>query len=312
MQYLQFCKRYLDNTVVLLKKELSRYKEVFYLMISILQLIRRGILQENSNLRESIEELKKEVTDLKKQVQELKQPVQQQHQQQIMPENFLPATFKCNICYKVFVSEDFLLSHVKRRHEIDNNPFQTETDRLQLEIKELKERLNSTEKFIQSDSNTKVAQQKVEVIPNNDAVMENIHVDDLKDKFDNLKVYVEKELTVLRQEKHYQEKYEKWFEMVFQRFDNARGDLQDKQEVTNMVGDGDKLLRTDSSTQTVTEKGVESETMTDKVENVVSDEKILKPAGVIGDVDVQKIQEDIRTNTESHLDQIQGALEQKV
>ncbi|KAI4464698.1 zinc finger protein dzip1 [Holotrichia oblita] len=294
MQYLQFCKRYLDNTVVLLKKELSRYKE------------------ENSNLRDSIEDLKKEVTDLKKQVQELKQPVQQQlqHQQQIMPDNFLPATFKCNICCKMFVSEDFLLSHVKRRHEIDNNPFQTETDRLQLEIKELKERLNSTEKLIQSDSNTKILQQKIESIPNNDAVIENTHVDDLKDKFDHLKVYVEKELTVLRQEKHYQEKYEKWFEMVFQRFDSARSDLQDKQEVTNMMGDGDKLIRTDSSTQTVTERGVESETMTDELENVVSNEKILKP--VISDVDVQKIQDDIRTNTENHLGQIQGALEQKL
>ncbi|GJQ85625.1 hypothetical protein Trydic_g20175 [Trypoxylus dichotomus] len=290
MQYLQFCKRYLDNTVVLLKKELHRHK------------------QENSDLKSSVEELKAEIVELKKKVKELKESVQPQ----ITPENLIPTSYKCNVCCKMFVSEEFLVAHIKRRHEIDNNPFQTETDRLQLEIKELKERLNSTEKYIQSDSSTKFAQLKQEIIPNNDAVIGNTApVDDLKDKFDHLKTYVEQELTTLRQEKHYQEKYEKWFELVFQRLDNSRNELQEKQEVLHVTVEEDKLVRKDSSTQTALGKSVESQTMTDKVKIAVPEETVIvKPE--IPEIDIEKIENDIKLNTENHLDQIQGVLEQKL
>lgn len=261
-------------------------------------------------MKDSVEDLKNEIQNLKKKVKELKQS---QIQSQSI-ENILPTSFKCNTCSKVFLSEDFLMAHIKRRHEVDTNPYQTETDRLQLEIKELKERLNSTEKYIQGDHNTKSVLLEIqENIPNNDqAVKNSVHMNDLKDKFDHLKQYVERELTVLRDEKYYQEKYEKWFNMVFQRLDNSRKELQDKEDSkTNIIADSYELIRKDSSTQTVAGKCVESETMTDEIPCTTSVER-LESKSVKTEIDMQKIQSDIITNTESHLDQIQGVLEKKV
>lgn len=247
--------------------------------------------------------MKKSIKEIKPQT--LQQPV-------VSAENTAVPSFRCSVCCKVFVSEEFLVAHFKRRHEVDTNPFQTETDRLQLEIKELKERLNSTEKYIQSDSNLKAEPKRVEVTPNNDAVIENVtYVDDLKEKFDHLKRYIEQELTVLRQEKHYQEKYEKWFEMLFQRLDSSKNELQGKQEVPNVAASSEKLICKESSTQTVGGKCVESETMTDEPMKVPSQENIvLKP--IVAEIDVKKIQNDIRRDTEDHFEQIQGVLEKKV
>ncbi|KAJ8979526.1 hypothetical protein NQ317_017674 [Molorchus minor] len=106
VEYLLFCKKYLDNTVVILKKELSKLKE------------------ENKELKLFTHELENHLSALTKQ-------------------GHLATSFTCDKCSKVFSTEEYLLSHIKRRHNDENKSFKgADTDLLQSEIKELKERLN--------------------------------------------------------------------------------------------------------------------------------------------------------------------------
>ncbi|XP_030757996.1 zinc finger protein DZIP1 [Sitophilus oryzae] len=112
VEFLIFCKKYLDNTVVLLKKELTKNKE------------------EMKELNIFIEELKEQLKVLIK-------------QQSIL-------TFKCNICLKVFSAEEYLNSHMQRKHgNVNTKQSNFHTDKIDLEIKELKERLNTTEKLLE-------------------------------------------------------------------------------------------------------------------------------------------------------------------
>nr|CAH7737657.1 unnamed protein product [Callosobruchus chinensis] len=159
VEYLLFCKRYLDNTEI---KELKSYIQV-----------------------------------LENQLQSLK----------------TTSAFRCDKCVKAFLNEDYLNSHIKRRHndisKTPNNGDKTpETDQMQSEIKELKERLNATEKMLKD----KTDHADMKENKGNDQEVREIY-----NKFEKFKEQVENEIAaLLKQKAFYEEKYNRLFEVVFQ------------------------------------------------------------------------------------------------
>lgn len=61
---------------------------------------------------------------------------------------------QCSHCDKTFLTAGYLEAHNMRRHPGMQlpNPSHSETERLQSEIKELKERLNNTERLLHKES----------------------------------------------------------------------------------------------------------------------------------------------------------------
>lgn len=171
------------------------------------------IFQENKELKLFVEELKQHIELLMNEIKEKAQI----------------ASFKCEICNKVFSSLEFLNSHKNRRHT-NQTPqnIEAETEKLHLEIKELKGRLNSAEKLIQRDQN--------QIIP----LRENPKIDELQEKFQELRLMVESELKILKSHHYFEEKYEKWFEKVaLQSFkpqnERGAGDLGQRRESTTQT-----------------------------------------------------------------------------
>nr|XP_022914264.1 zinc finger protein DZIP1L [Onthophagus taurus] len=289
VEYLQFCKRYLDNTVVVVKKELAQYKE------------------ENNHLKNYTEELKSEINELKERINLLKESLEKQ---KVTLEN--NQGFKCPTCLKVFVTEEYLLSHIKRRHETVS--FQLETDKLQLEIKELKERLNTTEKYIKSDNNLKITE-KLENIPDNNQPVVNEkleRVDLLLTKFEELKQFVEKELSLLKAENN-NDKYERWLETVFKRLDSSKKELQSERYGdgdTFSTGDKTECQKIDNVTQTGIIEYKDSEVMTEEIECKIEDSNKQQISEI--ETEIKKLQEELYINTENHLGLIQNALEKKL
>ncbi|RZC32910.1 zinc finger protein DZIP1L [Asbolus verrucosus] len=202
IDYLLFCKRYLDKTLVNVKEDFSKLSE------------------ENKELNLFVEDLKEHISLLMK---EIKEKV---------------SSFRCEHCNKVFSSEEFLNSHIKRRHSTSSNQLiEVETDKLHLEIKELKGRLNSAEKMIQNDQiHHKPVQEK-------EIEYESKKIDELQQKFEDLRVQVQSELKILQTQHNFQEKYEKLFEKMT--LQNSRVQLD--------RGAGDLGKRRESTTQTDTE-----------------------------------------------------------
>ncbi|XP_065164851.1 cilium assembly protein DZIP1L [Atheta coriaria] len=186
IQYLIFCKKYLDSTVALIKNEVV------------------AINDEKSDLEVYLKELQLDNETVKRKYDELKATLS-------------TALFKCDECGKTFYSEEYLLAHQRRRHfVVHDNQMQTEADKLQLEIKELKQRLNSTERFILNNENKSDEKDKDEKIspkeseddkekelesvePNNDDVKEN----SIQFKFEQLKNHIETEINSLKDEDFY-------------------------------------------------------------------------------------------------------------
>lgn len=101
--------------------------------------------------------------------------------------NKLYLMFQCGVCKKRFLSDSYLKSHQNRRHStpitIQNSEasqpetsksleskYKEETNKLFLEIKNLKERLNSTEKLLKVDKI--VTKESVETLPNKNLDMQ--------------------------------------------------------------------------------------------------------------------------------------------
>ncbi|KAF5298488.1 hypothetical protein FQR65_LT01267 [Abscondita terminalis] len=196
IQYLLFCKKYLDNTVAHLKKEVTNSKEVI------------------NKLNRKLEEAQEEVANAKTQVKDLQSTLTCQ----ITNTQSIPV-FQCGQCPKVFSTEEYLLAHTQRRHENVSygTSFQVETDKLQSEIKALKERLNNTEKFIHHEDEKLSAKFISSSIKNN--TVENTLLTELQHKFEMLKMHVDNELRMLQTQKFDQGKYEKWFETFLSKLD---------------------------------------------------------------------------------------------
>lgn len=223
IQYLLFCKKYLDNTVALIKKEFQKNNE------------------ETKNLKRYIDELKQEAANSRKQIKELKSALNCQ----IVSTQNMPI-FQCNECPKAFSTEEYLLAHIKRRHDsftnigVSGTSFQAETDKLQLEIKALKERLNNTEKYIQHDDQQETSKEKLKKSDHSVKPHENNLLSDLQHKFEILKVHVDNELRILQTQKFDEQKYEKWFETFLNKLEllyNRPG-----QSKNNRSGDEEALL----------------------------------------------------------------------
>lgn len=167
-----------------------------------------------------------------------------------MKESNEKSLFKCEQCSKLFSTEEFLNSHIKRRHTtpVPLEEQKQETDKLHLEIKELKGRLNSAEKMFQQEQPNK------NVSPTRELDMKKI--DDLLYKFEELRLHVQSELKMIQSQHNLETKYEKLFEVIANekmRENSGKGEiasqkLQQKEEISD--GKGDLGRRRESTTQT--------------------------------------------------------------
>ncbi|KAF7996787.1 hypothetical protein HCN44_002433 [Aphidius gifuensis] len=134
VEYLLYCKQYLDHSVIILKDEL------------------RLKLEENGKL-------KKDLLTAEENIQELKDKFKDK-------QKYIEAKFsdshgeihKCPQCPKTFISSVFMNSHLTRRHSNvtisspEHEKYRAEAEKLNNEIKNLKERLNETERLIRNDT----------------------------------------------------------------------------------------------------------------------------------------------------------------
>ncbi|KAF7267451.1 hypothetical protein GWI33_019317, partial [Rhynchophorus ferrugineus] len=188
-------------------------------------------------------------------------------------------TFKCNLCSKVFSSEVYLNSHMTRRHnnsggiETDNIP---QTDKLNMEIKELKERLNNTEKLLkqkdeQNKENTNPREKRDDT------------TGEILRNFEEFKKAVDVELNELKiKNSFYKESYDKLF---------------DKLEQTR--NEKEMMVKADNTTQTEEFTHRECQTNNSLTENKEPEDKKVEP----------KADDALETKISATLAHIEGQME---
>ncbi|KAL7299478.1 hypothetical protein TKK_0007717 [Trichogramma kaykai] len=138
VEYLLYCKQYLDQSVVILKEEL-KYK-----------------LEENVKLKEEVDQQQNVIKEIKEKIKDKKSID--------MKSESHGEIHKCPHCPKTFVSASFANAHLFRRHahlanlstsSLVQDEYRAETEKLHNEIKTLKERLNQTERVIHSEAKIK-------------------------------------------------------------------------------------------------------------------------------------------------------------
>nr|XP_033341609.1 interaptin [Megalopta genalis] len=145
VEYLLYCKEYLDHSVVILKDEL------------------RSKIEENVKLKKEVETLEEVIKHLKEKAKDRCKLIETKLG------DSSGEIFKCPHCPKAFISSMFLSGHILKRHAymsdmcMTSSPihdhYRSETEKLHNEIKNLKERLNETEKVIRNESE-KVSEKK--------------------------------------------------------------------------------------------------------------------------------------------------------
>ena len=139
VEYLLYCKQYLDHSVVILKDEL------------------RSKIEENVKLKKETATLEEVVNHLKEKAKDRSKSMESK----IGDCN--GEIYKCPHCPKTFISSMFVSAHIIRRHGYMSSDlcvasssihehYQNETKKLHNEIKSLKERLNETERVIRNES----------------------------------------------------------------------------------------------------------------------------------------------------------------
>ncbi|XP_058061218.1 cilium assembly protein DZIP1L [Anopheles bellator] len=131
IQYLLFCKQFLDETVVEIRNTIQ------------------ALQSENGRLEKLMKKRSDENALLQRKLQRAEEL--QNHQQ--------TTVYPCSRCTKNFISPELLSAHILRKHvsarppeaPVDHNPSDTDkslinTIKLELEVKQLKERLNAAEK----------------------------------------------------------------------------------------------------------------------------------------------------------------------
>ncbi|XP_035890624.1 zinc finger protein DZIP1L [Anopheles stephensi] len=136
IQYLLFCKQFLDETVLEIRNTIQSLRE------------------ENVRLEKLNKKRNEEVTVLQRKLQRI-ETMEHQHSQQAAS-----IVYPCSKCTKNFISPELLSAHIVRKHAnivrpseatFDRKPSSTDTNlintiKLELEVKQLKERLNAAEK----------------------------------------------------------------------------------------------------------------------------------------------------------------------
>lgn len=160
-----------------------------------------------------------EVHKLKKKEKDLKDIL---HVVQKCHPALLKGTFRCYDCKKTFQSTYYLKQHIERRHpnseqkvidddNINNDVINTtpvhslykaETDRLQMEIKELKEKLNNTQRYDEFQNLENQATYNNDRKEQGDYYK---HIENLHDQFQQLKTHIEGEIQVIKESKNEQE-----------------------------------------------------------------------------------------------------------
>ncbi|XP_017793552.1 PREDICTED: centromere protein F [Habropoda laboriosa] len=145
VEYLLYCKQYLDHSVIILKDELKLK------------------IEENVKLKKQITTLDEVIKHMKEKAKERSKLIETR----IADSN--GEIYKCPHCPKTFISPVFVSAHILRRHTyatelyMPSSPihehYRSETERLHNEIKNLKERLNETERVIRNESE-KVSEKK--------------------------------------------------------------------------------------------------------------------------------------------------------
>lgn len=182
-------------------------------------------------------------------------------------------TFKCEKCHKAFSSEEYLNSHIKRRHSNENKTSTNiETDQLQSEIKQLKERLNIAEKLLQ-EKDDKTQNMRLDETENENK----LKVNEILEKFEDFKDKVENDFKMLQMEKNfYEEKYSRLFDVVLEsnKRENVNIESLPQQSVSKEVESQEKnpvediINKIETTTQTEQEdvhvKNLQIETVHDK------------------------------------------------
>ncbi|XP_046605714.1 zinc finger protein Dzip1 [Neodiprion virginianus] len=140
VEYLLYCKQYLDHSVIILKDEL------------------RLKIEDNAMLKEEINALQESIKNLNEKIRERNRIIESK----LGDSN--GELFKCPHCVKTFIAPTFVSAHIARRHAHLSDPYmmppslpaheqyRVEAEKLHDEIKTLKERLNRTERVIRNES----------------------------------------------------------------------------------------------------------------------------------------------------------------
>lgn len=205
----------------------------------------------------------------KKRIKDLK--ISLHYQQQIQPNLIDQMTiYQCNECGKTFINNEYLNSHLKRRHNIDQNidkeniqdsdentrhttpeheKYRTETDRLQSEIKVLKEKLNNTERYFNPHGDQSPDHGTVKIQKSPMYSTESLKdVKQLQKQFDDLKNMVQTELNTIRAQRLANEtsSQENLLRKVFEKLEN-KSELQQAPSIPQTIQNErrDNYIQTD-------------------------------------------------------------------
>ena len=155
----------LDSNI--LDSGIAKYFIISQFAIQFLLFCRKFLEETVTELRESHGSSQMEIATLRKSLSEANNEILQLHKKITQMEAIHEVIYPCHLCTKNFVSSDALSLHISRKHQGNNGKLEKRPDgqhsllkerendmalintiKLELEIKQLKERLNNTEKEI--------------------------------------------------------------------------------------------------------------------------------------------------------------------
>ena len=155
----------LDSNI--LDSGIAKYFIISQFAIQFLLFCRKFLEETVTELREYHGSSQMEIATLRKSLSEANNEILQLHKKITQMEAIHEVIYPCHLCTKNFVSSDALSLHISRKHQANNGKLEKRPDvphslfkerendmtlintiKLELEIKQLKERLNNTEKEI--------------------------------------------------------------------------------------------------------------------------------------------------------------------
>lgn len=182
----------------------------------------------------------------------------------------LTAVYRCERCEKAFSTENYLNSHIKRRHNNEQTEAKDDDDKIQSEIKDLKERLNSTDKLLQQIQITEPPVERTNT--------------EFERKFYLFREQVENDISALHLEKNiFEEKYTRLFDLILQSKEKQMvvhqnigtmtsdicnfSNITENQEIQNTYSASEKS-KIENSTQTEQITMIKLKQNTDQIESI--------------------------------------------